>query len=88
VVSAADHSLNFGLYHRDSQIGYARILSDYALVAYLADVFIIGEYRGRGLSKWLCRRSGIIPICRDYVAGCWIQQTRIDCMNNLGGERR
>src|ERR1700735_5371483 len=52
-VKAAEHSLNFGLYHGDRQIAYARILTDYARVAYLADVFIIGEYRGRGLSKWL-----------------------------------
>lgn len=50
---AADHSLNFGLYHKDRQIGYARIVTDYARVAYLADVFVISEYRGRGLSKWL-----------------------------------
>ena len=48
-----DHSLNFGLYHQDRQIGYARIITDYARVAYLADVFIITAYRGRGLSKWL-----------------------------------
>jgi GNAT superfamily N-acetyltransferase len=53
VVSAADHSLNFGVYHGERQIGYARILTDYARVAYLADVFIISECRGRGLSKWL-----------------------------------
>jgi GNAT superfamily N-acetyltransferase len=53
VVSAADHSLNFGLFHGDRQIGYARILTDYARVAYLADVFVIDAYRGRGLSKWL-----------------------------------
>jgi GNAT superfamily N-acetyltransferase len=53
VVAAADHSLNFGVYHADRQVGYARVVTDYARVAYLADVFIIGEYRGRGLSKWL-----------------------------------
>jgi GNAT superfamily N-acetyltransferase len=53
VVTAADHSLNFGLYHGDRQIGYARIVTDYARVAYLADVFVISAYRGRGLSKWL-----------------------------------
>ena len=53
VVAAADHSLNFGLYTGDRQIGYARIITDYARVAYLADVFVIPEFRGRGLSKWL-----------------------------------
>ena len=53
VVTAADHSLNFGLYHLDRQIGYARIITDYVRVAYLADVFVIGDFRGRGLAKWL-----------------------------------
>ena len=53
VKKAADHSLNFGLYHQDRQIGYARIITDYSRVAYLADVFIIPGYRGQGLSKWL-----------------------------------
>jgi GNAT superfamily N-acetyltransferase len=53
VKKAADHSLNFGLYHQDRQIGYARIITDYSRVAYLADVFIIPDYRGQGLSKWL-----------------------------------
>lgn len=53
VVAAADHSLNFGLYHGGRQVGYARVLTDYARVAYLADVFVVAEYRGRGLSKWL-----------------------------------
>jgi GNAT superfamily N-acetyltransferase len=53
VVAAADHSLNFGVYYGGRQVGYARIVTDYARVAYLADVFIIEEYRGKGLSKWL-----------------------------------
>jgi GNAT superfamily N-acetyltransferase len=45
--------LNFGLYEGDWQIGYARIVSDFATVAYLGDVFVLSAYRGRGLSKWL-----------------------------------
>lgn len=53
VKTAADHSLNFGVYHQDRQIGYARIITDYSRVAYLADVFVIPGYRGQGLSKWL-----------------------------------
>jgi GNAT superfamily N-acetyltransferase len=53
VEKAADHSLNFGLYHQDHQIGYARIITDYSRIAYLADVFIIPAFRGKGFSKWL-----------------------------------
>lgn len=48
-------SLCFGIYHQDRQIGFARLITDYAAFAYLADVFIIQEYRGKGLSKLLMR---------------------------------
>jgi GNAT superfamily N-acetyltransferase len=34
-------------------VGFARVVTDYATFAYLADVFVIEEYRGRGLSVWL-----------------------------------
>ena len=47
------HSLTFGLYEGDRQIGLARVVSDYATFAWLCDVFIHEGYRGRGLSKWL-----------------------------------
>jgi GNAT superfamily N-acetyltransferase len=47
------NSLCFGLYHHNKQIGFARLITDKATFAYLADVFIISEYRGKGLSKWL-----------------------------------
>jgi len=46
-------SLCFGLFENDKQVGFARMITDKATFAYLADVFIIEEYRGRGLSKWL-----------------------------------
>ncbi len=55
VILAADHSLNFGVYHQDRQVGYARVITDFTRIAYLADVFIITAYRGRGLSKWLVK---------------------------------
>ena len=47
------HSLNFGVYHRERQAGFARVISDYTTFAYLADVFILPEHRGKGLSKAL-----------------------------------
>lgn len=50
---ALDHSLVFGLYDGDRQIGLARVVSDYAVFAYLCDVFIHEDYRARGLGKWL-----------------------------------
>src|SRR5436309_835462 len=53
VQQSIEHSLNFGVYKGDEQIGFARVVTDYATFAWLADVFILDEYRGRGLSKWL-----------------------------------
>lgn len=50
---ALANSLVFGLYDGDKQIGIARIVSDYAIFAYLCDVFIHEDYRGCGLGKWL-----------------------------------
>ena len=47
------HSLNYGVYLNDSQIGYARVLTDFATFAYLADVFIVEAHRKKGLSRWL-----------------------------------
>ena len=46
-------SLCFGVFENDKQVGFARMITDKATFAYLADVFIIEVYRGRGLSKWL-----------------------------------
>ncbi len=48
-------SLNFGLYAEDGTrtIGLARIITDYATFAYVCDVFVLDEYRGRGLGVWL-----------------------------------
>jgi GNAT superfamily N-acetyltransferase len=48
-----ENSLTFGVYHRDDQVGFARVITDLATYAYLSDVFIIEGYRRRGLSKWL-----------------------------------
>jgi GNAT superfamily N-acetyltransferase len=48
-----ENSLCFGVYNGTSQVGFARVISDYATFAYLADVFIIEKERGKGLSKWL-----------------------------------
>jgi N-acetylglutamate synthase-like GNAT family acetyltransferase len=47
------HSLCFGIYNSEAQVGFARVISDHATYAYLADVFILPTERGKGLSKWL-----------------------------------
>jgi GNAT superfamily N-acetyltransferase len=53
VKESIEHSLAFGVYREDQQVGFARVITDYATFAYIGDVFILESYRGQGLSKWL-----------------------------------
>ncbi|MFV8324930.1 GNAT family N-acetyltransferase [Flavobacterium sp. ZS1P14] len=48
-----DNSLNFGLFHKGDQIGFARVISDFSTIAYLGDIYVLDKYRGQGLSKKL-----------------------------------
>ena len=71
-VDVVEKSINgsccFGLYVNENanrlvnkQVGFARVVTDYATFAYLADVFIVEEFRGKGLSKWLVEFIMIHP---------------------------
>ncbi len=51
-----DNCLNFGIYQKGQQVGLARVVTDYGTFAYLADVFVLEEYRGLGLGKWLMEK--------------------------------
>lgn len=54
VAKALTNSLNFGLYDPDGHLaGFARVITDRATFAWLCDVFVLAEFRGRGLSKAL-----------------------------------
>ena len=53
VQKSIENSLCFGVYKDNTQIGFARVITDYTTFGYLADVFIIESERGKGLSKWL-----------------------------------
>lgn len=53
VQRSVDNSLPFGVFRGDEQIGFARVVTDYATFAWVADVFVSAEFRGRGLAKWL-----------------------------------
>ena len=46
-------SICFGLLHGARQVGFARIISDGATFAYLADVYVLEEFRGQDLGKWM-----------------------------------
>jgi GNAT superfamily N-acetyltransferase len=53
VERSIENSICFGLYDDSRQVGFARVVSDRAAFAYLADVFVLPDRRGRGLGKWL-----------------------------------
>jgi len=54
VGKSIEHSLCFGIYAQDGkQVGFARVITDYATFAWLCDVFVLESHRGKGLGKWL-----------------------------------
>jgi GNAT superfamily N-acetyltransferase len=52
-VRSIKNSLCFGLYASNGQIGFARVITDFATYAYLGDVFVLDAFRGLGLAEWL-----------------------------------
>jgi len=71
---AIENSLSFGVYLGENQIGFARVVTDYATFAYLGDVFILEKYRGLGLSKWLMEIIVSYPELQNFRR--WILATR------------
>src|ERR1700722_2810229 len=54
VERSIEHALCFGIYDgKGAQIGFARVISDFATIAYVGDVFVLETHRGRGLGEWL-----------------------------------
>src|SRR5688572_2627216 len=53
VKRSLEGSLNFGVYHRGQQVGFARVVTDKATFAWLGDVFILEAHRGKRLALWL-----------------------------------
>lgn len=78
VQKSIQNSLCFGVYEEmgetTKQIGFARLITDMATFAYLADVFILPEYRGLGLSKWLM--ASIVSMPELQGLRRWLLATR------------
>ena len=53
VCRSIEGALALGLYDGEEQVGFARVITDYATLAHLADVFVIDAHKGKGLGKWL-----------------------------------
>jgi GNAT superfamily N-acetyltransferase len=75
VARSIEHSLCFGVYDGSgAQVGFARVVSDFATVAYLGDVFVLESHRGRGLAKWMMECIVQHPELQDLRR--WILLTR------------
>jgi GNAT superfamily N-acetyltransferase len=64
VKHSIENSLCFGVFFNDEQIGFARVISDFATFAYIADVFISKSHRGKGLSKLIMKSIMEYPSCK------------------------
>jgi GNAT superfamily N-acetyltransferase len=74
VARSIAHALCFGVYDNHAQVGFARVVTDFATIAYLGDVFLLPSHRGRGLGKWLMECIVQHPALRNLRR--WILLTR------------
>lgn len=74
VQRSIEHSLPYGIYHGETQVGFARVITDLATFAYLGDVYVLPGHRGRGLSKWLMETIAADPRLAGFRR--WILATR------------
>lgn len=65
VQTTINHSFCFGIYLDDKQIGFARVITDYVVFAYLMDVFITEEHRGKGYSSILIQTMMEEPMLKE-----------------------
>ena len=70
---SVEGSLVFGMYKNEQQIGLTRVITDYATFAYMSDVFVLEEFRGQGLGKWMMK---VVTEHPDLQRGWWMLATR------------
>jgi GNAT superfamily N-acetyltransferase len=75
VARSIEHALCFGIYDGSgAQVAFARVISDFATIAYIGDVFVLDSHRGRGLGKWLMEAITQHPALQGLRR--WILTTR------------
>lgn len=75
VARSMEHALCFGVYDGNgAQVGFARVISDFATIAYVGDVFVLETHRGLGLGKWLMQCITGHPALQNLRR--WILTTR------------
>ncbi|MDQ1388191.1 MAG: hypothetical protein QOF56_1645 [Acidobacteriaceae bacterium] len=75
VARSIERALCFGIYNGEgAQVGFARVISDFATIAYVGDVFVLETHRGQGLGKWLMQCITQHPALQNLRR--WILTTR------------
>ena len=74
VKNTIDHSFCFGVYLNNAQIGFARLVTDYTIFAYIMDIFILPEHRGNGYSKQLMKAINEAPELKACIV--WMLKTK------------
>jgi GNAT superfamily N-acetyltransferase len=82
---AIRHSFCFALFNRQGlQVGFARVITDYATYAYLADVYVLEEYRGQGLATWMLQTAMAHPELKDLRRWCLVTKDAHRLYHRLG----
>jgi GNAT superfamily N-acetyltransferase len=79
-----EHSIAFGLYDGDRQVGFARVISDRTTFAWVGDVFVLESHRGRGLALWLMRCVLAHPELRDLRRWMLASRTALGLYEKVG----
>ena len=78
------YSINFGVYDRNRQVGFARVVTDRAIFAYLCDVFIHEDYRGQSLGKWMMECILAHPDLQGMKRWCLLTRDAHGLYNQVG----
>ncbi len=84
VERAVENSLCFAVLHEGTQVGFARVVTDTATFAYLCDVYVLEEHRGKGLSKWMMECVVRHRSCRGYAGLVWRRAMRHGLYKQFG----
>ena len=85
VRKSVTHSLCFGIYKGTHQAGFARVVTDYVTFAWICDVFILEEYRGQGLGKWLIETIVAYPELKGLKNILLVTQDAHEMYRKYGG---
>ena len=67
VSTSIENAICFGVYREETQVGFARVITDHVTLAYLADVFILPAHQSKGLGKWLVHSILNVPLFKKNI---------------------